>query len=1684
MKGKRSKSYMSIFIIFSLVFSNFLGNFATNTVHAAEKTLAKDLFISEYLEGSSNNKAIELFNGTGKAVDLASYSLELYSNGGSTASKSITLSGKLNDGEVYVLVHNKASDALKTLANMEDGNVINFNGDDAIALKHEGYIIDVFGKIGEDPGINWGSGDNATLDHTFIRKSTITFGNTGDNSFDPVSEWDVFAKDYSENLGKHTMTKEEQGETEPIESAVPEKFISISDSKTMIGKEVTLKGVVTADNKSFGGGRISTYIQDETAGINVFSASTEGFPQLTEGQEIKVKGEVKEYNGLIEIIPTADGLEVISENHSLPKPIAFSLSDINNESVAEPKEGQLITIKGYVKSVPETPTGGGYNVSIIDETFDGTTIRVMEGTNAISSIEVGKWYQFTGILSQYNAYQVLPRKAADIQLLSEQPLPPTASGEYESTVASVVDGDTIHLQTPVLGVTKVRYVNVDTPETYHTPKNQADENQKEYGEKAKAYLNTLLKPGDKVIVKVGEEATDDYGRLLGQVIRKSDSLNTNLELVRKGYASTYFIWPVGDEADYNQFQEAVKEAQADNLGIWNLDHPLMELPFEFRAREQGKGLTRYVGDSSTKKYVTPEKWKETPVEKRVFFASPKEAEANGYTTANSPAEPKENLKLQLLSVNDLHGKVDVETKVDTNTVGKMDYLAAYLKQREATNPNTLLVHVGDMVGGSSPVSALLQDEPTVEMMEALGFDVGTVGNHEFDEGVDEMLRLINGGNHTNGTKNYDGINFPMVAANVEYKDTGKLVLNPYTIKEVDGVKVGFIGVATTQTPNMIISKGNEHIRFTDEAAAINKYVPELQNQGVEAIIVLAHVPGNQSGDGVTGEIATLANNVNDAVDVIFAAHNHVKINAVVDDKLIVQAWEYGKAFADVDLEIDRDTGDIVKKSAEIVDVVQEGVTADPEVHSILEKYLTEVGPKLNEVIGKAVAPMAGGYAIKGAVGDNALGNLIADGMLTAMDSDFALMNGGGIRDDLNEGDITWNELFNIQPFNNTLVKLEITGSDLVEIINSQFSSYGPDVSVGGFSYSWDSTKGKYGQVVDIFLPDGKKIDPNGKYTVTVNNYMYPHSSDKYLLAKLGENPVQGGEDLQATVDYVQSFEGPISYNTGRISEVNAEKLKTISAQLLSVNDLHGKIDVTGTIDGKKYGRADYLAAYLRAHEATNPNTLLIHAGDMVGGSSPVSALLQDEPTVEIMESLGFDVGTVGNHEFDEGVEEMLRLINGGEHEKGTKNYDGMDFPVVAANVEYKDTGKLVLDPYTIKEIAGVKVGFIGVATVDTPANIVATGNENIIFTDEAKAINKYVPELQKQGIEAIVVVSHVPGSQDGETATGDVATIANKVNDAVDIIFAAHNHVKINAVVDNKLIVQAWEYGKAFSDIDIEIDPITKDIVKKSAEIVDVLQEGVTPDPAVKAILDKYLEKVAPKLNEVVGTAATELLGGYAQKGEVGDNALGNLIADGMIAAMDSDFALMNGGGIRDDLDAGEIAWKELFNIQPFNNTLVKLEITGAELKEILNAQFSSYGPDVSVGGFKYTWDSSLGKYGQVVDLFLLDGSKLDLEKNYTVTVNSYMYPHNTDAYRLNEFGENPVQGPEDLQATVDYIKSFEGPIMYSAEKRISEVSGEETETPGEETETPGEETETPGEETETPGEETETPGEETETPG
>ncbi|MGG0175887.1 bifunctional 2',3'-cyclic-nucleotide 2'-phosphodiesterase/3'-nucleotidase [Gottfriedia acidiceleris] len=576
------------------------------------------------------------------------------------------------------------------------------------------------------------------------------------------------------------------------------------------------------------------------------------------------------------------------------------------------------------------------------------------------------------------------------------------------------------------------------------------------------------------------------------------------------------------------------------------------------ADENRQILMDYISESKTITPTADHNWSIAPISGNVnvtFTTSPRAEEfikPNSDITFTNKTDlsgfgifkidlgtaPKENIKVQLLGLNDFHGQLDTDTKVTLNgqevLAGSMEYTAAAMKQREATNPNTLLVHAGDMIGGSPLISALFQDEPTVEVMEAIGFDVGTVGNHEFDEGIAELNRMINGGEHPKGTKGYDGMNFPVIAANAYDTSTGQLITQPYAIKEVGGKKIGFIGVVTQETPSMIVRKGNETLEIRDEVEAINHYTEILKKQGIEAIVVLAHNPTLQTGKADLFDATDIAEKVDDEVDVIFAAHNHVFVNKEVDNKLIVQAYSYGSAFSDVDLELDAVTGEIVKKQAEVVTVYQKDYTPDPTVSAIMKKYEDLIMPIKAEIVGDSMQSLPKGYPSSDTYGDFALGNLIADGMKAAMNADFAMMNGGGVRAQLNAGQVTFGDLFAIQPFGNVLNKVMLSGQDIETVLNNQITDKGLDFHIAGFKYTWDSSTKK---VVDIFLPNGSKIDPNKEYSVVVNNYMYGNT--KYGIGERSTDLEVGPEDLRATVDYVKSLPRPFVYEVeGRIQKVN------------------------------------------------------------------------------------------------------------------------------------------------------------------------------------------------------------------------------------------------------------------------------------------------------------------------------------------------------------------------------------------------------------------------------------------------------------------------------------------------------------------------------------------------------------------
>lgn len=501
-----------------------------------------------------------------------------------------------------------------------------------------------------------------------------------------------------------------------------------------------------------------------------------------------------------------------------------------------------------------------------------------------------------------------------------------------------------------------------------------------------------------------------------------------------------------------------------------------------------------------------------------------------------PAANNRYKQIQLLAINDLHGQLNVTRRVGGKPAGRADYLAAYLKQRQAENEqNTLLIHAGDMIGASPPVSALLQDEPTIDILNKLDFDIGTVGNHEFDEGINELQRLIQGGTHEQ-TGNFAGSEFPWVVANVVDEKTGNPVLPPYKVLKVNGMPIAFIGVVYSETPSIVVPSGVAGLKFTDEVEAINRYIPELKNQGVRSIIVLAHNPGSSSvnGGNPTGELVDIANGVDDEVDIIYGAHNHAYMNAMVDNKLLVQSYSYGTAFSDVDIEIDPKTKDIVTKRAEIITTFQQGMEPDPEISDLLTNYEAAVEPIVNRVVGSAATHLT---ALRNDNGESVMGNLVADAQRQAMNTDISLMNPGGIRADIDVGDITWGEVYTVQPFNNDLVKMTMTGQQIRDVLNQQWGTNTTMLQISGFTYTWDGRQPSGQRVISIQMPDGSEMDPNQTYTVTANSFL-AGGGDGFTVFNKAQNKEVGPVDLDALVDFIGNQPQPFSYSIdGRIQKV-------------------------------------------------------------------------------------------------------------------------------------------------------------------------------------------------------------------------------------------------------------------------------------------------------------------------------------------------------------------------------------------------------------------------------------------------------------------------------------------------------------------------------------------------------------------
>jgi 5'-nucleotidase len=582
--------------------------------------------------------------------------------------------------------------------------------------------------------------------------------------------------------------------------------------------------------------------------------------------------------------------------------------------------------------------------------------------------------------------------------------------------------------------------------------------------------------------------------------------------------------------------------------------------------------------------------------------------ALGFVACGGDYKAPTPVTVSLIGLNDLHGNLlppsgsvtvaDPANPAGTKvSAGGLAYLASLIKELKAQNPsNTLVVGAGDMIGASPITSSLYHDEPTVEALNLLGLDITSVGNHEFDKGRDELLRKQSGGCFpltADGSKGkvgvdtcmndgkFAGAKYKYLAANVIDQKTSTTLFPPYEIRRVGGVDIAFIGLTLKDTPSVVTPSGVAGMIFIDEVETVNKLVPELKAKGVASIVVLMHQGGftnastvnDKTCPGLNGDIVELTDRLNSAIDVVISGHTHMEyVCTRPDGKLLTQSGFYGSVVTKIDLKIDplqkkvlsKDANNIVaindvgvKDTKGVLIPLPAGMKAqvqDSAMAALIQKYVDKSSVVTNEVIGDITEPIT---RTVNTAGESKMGDIVADIYLAGSSGPaygdkaarIAFTNVGGVRSDLTSLSVTFGQLFAVMPFGNNLLTMDLTGQQILRLLEQQWESIQPaggrvmQVSKG-FSYTWDASKpegaatGTGNRVVEGSMKlNGVGIDLSKIYRVTVNNFMAA-GGDNFSVLLSGKNIQQGDVDIDAGAAYFRAKGTVPTPVLNRITRIN------------------------------------------------------------------------------------------------------------------------------------------------------------------------------------------------------------------------------------------------------------------------------------------------------------------------------------------------------------------------------------------------------------------------------------------------------------------------------------------------------------------------------------------------------------------
>jgi 2',3'-cyclic-nucleotide 2'-phosphodiesterase / 3'-nucleotidase / 5'-nucleotidase len=1045
--------------------------------------------------------------------------------------------------------------------------------------------------------------------------------------------------------------------------------------------------------------------------------------------------------------------------------------------------------------------------------------------------------------------------------------------------------------------------------------------------------------------------------------------------------------------------------------------------------------------------------------------------------AVAQAAPATSRQLVVLATTDVHGRLRGWDYYDNRADSSHSLAAAatIVDSVRAANPGSvLLVDAGDLLQGNplTTVAARAREaqmHPVVAAMNAMQYDAAALGNHEFNYGLPLLRRAI------------DQARFPFLSANAT-KPNGRGAFPAFTLVRRGDLTIGIVGATTPGV--MVWDRDNVRgkLIYTDIVVGLQRAVTQARRAGADIVVAVVHA--GLDGPSTYDTVATRLPSENvvgriphdvPGIDLVVFGHSHRElVDSIVNGVRLMQPRNFAGSVGVATLNLTRASSGRWTVAGSIgASIAVRGHAESAALLRVIEMPHQRALAYVSESLGVATQTWRADLA---RAVDAPITDLVGEVMRRRSGAQLAASPAFSLDAQLDSGTLTVASIAKLYPFDNTLRAVRITGAQLkaflehsakywkgwqpgitASLVNPRVPGFNFDMVVGA-EYSIDLSA-PLGQRIRGLTVNGRTVTEQQSFTIALSNYRQTGGGGYTMLANAPLVYESKGDIREMIVDAVRKAGRlvPSDWATSNWQIVPAEAETAAKASLtrttavatvsggqrvgprlrvIGLNDFHGAFEARADSRGVRFGGAGALVAQIRRaqRECRPPEcySIIVDGGDEFQGT-PASNLTFGRTVVTLFDSIGITAAALGNHEFDYGQDTLRARIQ------------QASYAVLAANV--RDTLGGVpswIRQDTLVERGPLKIGIIGLSTVETPRTTRAINVANLRFVDAAPVVSERAAALRARGANAIVVIGHVGGfCTAADVCTGEIFDLVNRVTSPIDVVVAGHSHVMLNRTLRGVPIVQARSNGRAIDVVDVIPGDTTQrasgDISTSRvviAEVRDVFTDSITPDAQADRIAQRAVQAVAAQIAEPVGTIQAPMRRDSSQY------ALGNLIADAMREATKSDIAIMNNGGIRANLAAGAANFGALYEVQPFGNTLFTLTVTGVTLRQWLSRIVAGEQLRAHVSGVQLRYDPARPADARLVDIRVGD-RRISDTRSYTVTINDFMLTGGDGLVAAGAALTTRATNIVDLQALVDYVRARTNGVALTPIDRILSVTAQ-----------------------------------------